>query len=109
MEEAAEADHVVILDHGQLIAEGSPLELKNQYTGDFISLYGVDEDTVKSLGVPYETTRDGYRLAVANTSEATKLILQHPEVFCDYEIIKGKMDDVFLAATGKQLKGDEML
>ena len=107
MEEAAEADHIVILDSGRLIAEGSPLELKNKYTGDFITLYGVDEDTVKSFGVPYEPTRDGYRLAVANTSEATKLILTHPEVFRDYEIIKGKMDDVFLAATGKTLKGSE--
>ena len=109
MEEAAEADHVVILDHGQRIAEGSPLELKNQYTGDFITLYGVNEETVKSLGVPYETTSDGYRLAVANTAEATKLILARPEIFFDYEISKGKMDDVFLAATGKTLKGDETL
>ncbi len=108
MEEAAEADHVVILDRGQLIAEGSPLELKNQYTGDFITLYGVNEETVKSLGVPYEVTSDGYRLAVANTAEATKLILARPEVFLDYEISKGKMDDVFLAATGKKLKGDEL-
>ncbi len=109
MEEAAEADHVVILDSGRLIAEGSPLELKNAYTGDFITLYGVDEETVRSLGLAYEVTKDGYRLAVANTSEATKLILQHPEIFRDYEIIKGKMDDVFLAATGKKLKGDEAL
>ena len=109
MEEAAEADHVVILDRGQRIAEGSPLELKNQYTGDFITLYGVDEETVKSLGVPYEATSDGYRLAVANTAEATKMILSRPELFLDYEISKGKMDDVFLAATGKTLKGDDTL
>ena len=109
MEEAAEADHVVILDSGRLIAEGSPLELKNTYTGDFITLYGVDEETVRSLGLAYEVTKDGYRLAMANTSEATKLILQHPDIFRDYEIIKGKMDDVFLAATGKKLKGDEAL
>ena len=40
---------------------------------------------------------------VPNTAEATKLILAHPEVFTDYEIAKGKMDDVFLAVTGKKL------
>ena len=33
------------------------------------------------------------------------MILKHPEIFQDYEIIKGKMDDVFLAATGKKLTG----
>lgn len=108
MEEAAEADHVVILDRGRLIAEGSPLELKNLYTKDFITLYGIEEERVRSIGVPYETVRDGYRILVENTAEATKLILSHPEVFVDYEITKGKMDDVFLAATGKSLKGDEV-
>ena len=41
MEEAADADYVVILDHGQIAAEGTPLALKNTYTGDFITLYGV--------------------------------------------------------------------
>ena len=34
MEEAAEADYVVILDSGKISAEGTPLALKNTYTGD---------------------------------------------------------------------------
>ena len=58
MEEAAEADYVVILDSGKISAEGTPLELKNAYTGDFITLYGIDENAVKSLGVEYEKLRD---------------------------------------------------
>ena len=37
--------------------------------------------------------------------EATKLILAQPALFTDYEITKGNMDDVFLAATGKKLHG----
>ena len=40
MEESADSDYVVILDAGQISAEGTPLELKNKYTGDFITLYG---------------------------------------------------------------------
>ena len=107
MEEAAEADHIVILDAGKIVAAGTPLELKNAYSGDFITIYGVDEDIVRSLGVPYESIRDAYRLSVPHTRAATELILSHPEVFVDYEITKGKMDDVFLAATGKALEGGE--
>jgi multidrug/hemolysin transport system ATP-binding protein len=42
---------------------------------------------------------------VENTAEATSLIVAHPEIFTDYEIVKGKMDDVFLAVTGKKLEG----
>lgn len=105
MEEAAEADYVVIIDSGKICAEGTPLMLKNTYTGDFITLYGVDESTVKSLGVEYTPIRDAYRLTVPNTAKATELIIQYPQVFTDYEITKGKMDDVFLNATGKKLEG----
>lgn len=107
MEEAAEADYVVILDSGKISAEGTPLELKNTYTGDFITLYGISENEVKQLGRPYEKMRDSYRVSVENTQKATELILRYPDVFTDYEIVKGKMDDVFLSVTGKKLVGGE--
>lgn len=107
MEEAVDADYVVIIDHGQIAAEGTPLALKNTYTGDFITLYGSSEAQVKQLGASYETVRDAYRVFVPNTAAATELILKYPEIFRDYEITKGKMDDVFLAVTGKKLTGGE--
>ncbi|MBE6668676.1 MAG: ABC transporter ATP-binding protein [Ruminococcaceae bacterium] len=111
MEEAADADYVVILDSGRISAEGTPLELKNKYTGDFITLYTDDEESVRMLGAEYERLRDAYRIFVPNTLAATELIVKHPDVFTDYEITKGKMDDVFLAVTGKRLTeeagGDE--
>lgn len=105
MEEAADADFVVILDSGKIAAEGTPLTLKNTYTGDFITMYGAEEEKVKTLGYPYEAIRDACRVAVPDTAAATRLIVQTPELFQDYEITKGKMDDVFLAVTGKKLTG----
>jgi len=105
MEEAADADYVVILDNGKISAEGRPLTLKNAYAADFITLYGVDEAHVQKMCNNYESVPGGYRLTVPNTAAATKLILQYPDVFSDYEITKGNMDDVFLAVTGKQLTG----
>ena len=106
MEEAADADYVVILDSGKIAAEGTPLALKNTYTGDFITLYGVEEAQVRGLG-SYTPLRDAVRIAVPNTVAATELIVRHPELFQDYEITKGRMDDVFLAVTGKKLTGGE--
>ena len=44
MEEAAEADYVVILNKGKIAAQGTPLELKNIYTADFITIYGINEE-----------------------------------------------------------------
>ena len=107
MEEAADADYVVILDSGRIVAEGTPLDLKNTYTGDFITIYKADESCVKTLGMPYEVVRDAIRVSVPNTAAATKLITQNPELFTDYEVTKGKMDDVFLAVTGRKLTGGE--
>ena len=107
MEEAAEADYVVILDNGKISAEGTPLQLKNTYTGDYITLYGTDEESIKRLGVEYRSVRDAFRLYVPNTKAATDLIIKHPEMFEDYEITKGRMDDVFLSVTGKKLVGDD--
>ncbi len=107
MEEAAEADYVIILDSGRISAEGTPLALKNSYTGDFITLYGAEEEEIKILGKAYEKLHNCYRVSVENTEAATKLIITYPEIFRDYEITKGKMDDVFLAVTGKKLTGGE--
>ena len=107
MEEAADADYVIILDNGRIAGEGTPLTLKNTYAGDFVTLYGIDENEVKALGRSYIPVRDGWRIEVADTGEATKMILENPRLFTDYEITKGKMDDVFLAVTGKKLNGGD--
>lgn len=103
MEEAAESDYVIILDSGSIVAKGTPIELKNNYSGDFITIYTKDEENVARLGVPYTATGEGFKISVPNTAVATELIIKHPEAFSDYEIVKGKMDDVFLAVTGRTL------
>ena len=100
MEEAASASYVVILDSGSIVAEGTPLELKNTYVRDYVSLYGVSEEEMKTLHM------DGYQVSVPSTAAATQLIVSHQELFRDYEVVKGGMDDVFLAVTGKTL-GEE--
>lgn len=107
MEEAADADYVVIINHGQIAAEGTPLDLKNKYTGDFLTLYNVNEEEIKQLNLKYTKIYNGFKIEIPNTSFATKLIYNYPELFQDYEIIKGKMDDVFLQVTGQNLTGEK--
>ena len=103
MEEAADADYVIILDSGKIAAEGTPLALKNRYTGDFITISGLTDAQIDELDMPHESLRDAIRVAVPDTAAATALIIKHPDLFRDYEITKGKMDDVFLAVTGHML------
>lgn len=104
MEEAADADFIIIIEKGKIITEGTPLDLKNKYAKDIISIYNIDEESIKRLNLPYTKIRDGYKLEIDNTSYATELIINNKDIFKDYEIIKGKMDDVFLNATGNNLE-----
>lgn len=104
MEETVDADYVVILDKGKIVADGTPIELKDKYTGDFVILYDVKKEAVEKLNLPYKKIVGGYRVSVESTSVATELIKKHSELFVNYEVIKGNMDDVFLAVTGKELK-----
>ena len=101
MEEAADSDHVVILDGGKVMADDTPLGLKETYTGDFITVYHVREEEVRKLHLPYEKVGEGYRISVADTFAAARLIRENAFI-TDFEVTKGKMDDVFLAVTGKQ-------
>lgn len=107
MEEAADADYLVILAEGRIAAEGTPYDLKNQFTGDYITFYNGEEEQIRRLNLPIEKIGYNYRIQVSNTKEATRLIVKYPEIFVDYEITKGKMDDVFLNATGVELMGGD--
>lgn len=110
MEEASEADYVVILDNGKIAASGSVNELKNKYAKDFIKVYFSKENkkeilnNINSLNLKYREFGECFEIEVDDVSEAKGLIVSHPVLFNDFEIIKGKMDNVFLNVTGKNIK-----
>lgn len=106
MEEAADADRVVILDRGSLVAEGTPLELKNRYAKDYVILYGHTTEEVQGLGYPFKEESGIIKITVPDTASAAKLVASHAELFDDFEIVKGNMDDVFLAVTGKDITAE---
>lgn len=103
MNEANDANYIVIIEKGEILAKGTPLELKNTYAGDYIYVYNVSEDKIKELNKKYKEVASGYKIEVKNTSEATQLITKYPNLFQDYEVLKGNMDDVFINVTGKIL------
>ena len=106
MEEAEAADKVVILDAGKIAAEGTPIDLKNIYSGNYILLYQTKNSAVEAALSDREFSYNSgiYKIKVATSLEAAELLAAYPEIFTDFEVIKGNMDDVFLNVTGKNLR-----
>ena len=106
MEETALCDKVVIIDSGKIAAVGTPHELKQQYAGSRLLWYTPQSDEAEMLlkeeGVDAEYRIDCYHIALDSSEQATALLKKYDAVK-DYEFIKGNMDDVFLAVTGKRL------
>lgn len=110
MEEASEADYVVILDNGKIVAEGTVNDLKNGYARDFIKIYfnknnkEILENKLKKSKMEYISNKEFFEVEIDDVKEAKEMIIANPDMFEDFEIIKGKMDNVFLNVTGKDIK-----
>ena len=89
MEEAADADKIIILDRGNIITQGTPFELKEKYAMDRLKLY-------------YKSGQEE-EISVASTLKALPLIQEAEDKIDGFEVIQGNMDDVFLNAVGRNL------
>lgn len=107
MEEATVADNVLILDSGKKVVEGTPHELKNKFATDCIRFYKNLDEAKKvfdALGLNIRAERDFVEVEVGNTSDVIRYMRSYPNVFDDFEVLKGNMDNVFLKVTGKNIK-----
>lgn len=113
LEEADKATYVVIMDHGSIIAEGTPNELKNKYSNDYILCYKrKDEDFEELLNedkiqFTYNPEHKVYALEIKDSKNAKEILNKYDEQITDFEIKKGNMDDVFLNVTGKGITTNE--
>lgn len=108
MEEAANADFVVILDSGHIVADDLPNHLKNKYAHDFIKIYDKSDELIRVLKeekMKFEEKDDFIRIEVKNVEQGKEFIIAHADLFKDVELLKGTMDEVFLNVTGKVLTG----
>ncbi|WP_096456840.1 ABC transporter ATP-binding protein [Corynebacterium suranareeae] len=104
MEETELADSVLIIDHGQEVASGTPMELRSRYTTTVLTLRTDNPEQLSHELVRFEPEVDGdrLRLRLADGLEAAHLaveIARQTENVLDVEIRHGSMDDVFLAVT----------
>jgi ABC-type multidrug transport system ATPase subunit len=108
MEETVDADKVVILDDGKIVACDTPNSLKNRFTRDYVKIYAENNEEndrwLKSLKLDFEYSVNSYRVRFSKFSSAREFIKNNIDNLSDFELVKGDMDDVFLNVTGKKLE-----
>ncbi|MBU1143748.1 MAG: ABC transporter ATP-binding protein [Firmicutes bacterium] len=104
MEEAANADHVVIINKGKIVAEGTPAVLKEKYSYDRLKVVPIDKakmvEFLDSVNREFEKIADQYIIIVDDAKDAIDLIQGMKENIKQFEVLKGTMDDVFIHVIG---------
>ena len=103
MEETADADEVKILEHGNIIASGTPAELKTRYASSKLVWYTGRSDRAEDIIKGYDHSYDADHYNIKFTGSITDFLYRNSKVLTDYEVIKGTMDDVFLNLTGREM------
>ena len=105
MEETRDANHVVILDKGKVIARGTPAELKSNYSSSKFLWYAKkSEENDKTAGaINPNIIYDADHYNILFDGDILDVISKERNKFKDFEIIKGSMDDVFLNLTGRTI------
>ena len=108
MEEAAEADYVIVIDNGTIVAKGTPSDLKERFTSDKLTFTTKEpEQLAKRLaadGFAPEVVANRVTLRIANTLAALPILSAYKDAITGFTVTTGTMDDAFIAITGKEIR-----
>jgi ABC-2 type transport system ATP-binding protein len=111
-------DRVFIIDHGEIVAEGTPDELKRRVSGDVVTLQingdadGAHKLLARQPAVQDVTVSDdgALRLNVYHGAEALPALLRVLDdagvTMSSINLSRPTLDDVFLTMTGRSLRDD---
>lgn len=109
MEEADQADRLVVLDRGRLVACDTPAALKERIGGDVITIVTARRDEVQAalrskLGVDAQAFGGMLRLERQRGHEFVPLIIEAaPGMIDSVSVGKPTLEDVFIRLTGQRL------
>ena len=97
------ADDVVVIDHGRIVAHGTPEQLKESYTHDRMTVVPVDESEVISIldgqGVKYSLDRGVFTIPLRSTVDAIPIVGSLQGHIQSFEVRMGTLDEAFVSIT----------
>lgn len=108
MEEASSADYVIVIDEGNIVAKGTPVELKGKYASDKLYLKVSNMEAVSkvldNLHLNYTHVVDRLVITLKNSLDSLEILDLIRNELTSYELISSSMDDVFIEITGKGIR-----
>ena len=113
MEEAADSDFIIIIDDGEIVAKGTPAQLKEKYTANTLRIIPNNKDRFLSqlIFMDIETTMENVAssgdelvIKLANEKDALEILCTCKRYIDSFKLLQGSMDDVFIDITGKEIR-----
>lgn len=105
MEEVVDASKVVVLDEGNIVAQGSSEELRLQFSSDRVKIIPKPglEERLKQDNIAYYLVNDTINIELDSCFQGLPIIETYKDWIQEFEILRGDMDDVFVNITGRKL------
>ncbi|MDD3232643.1 MAG: ABC transporter ATP-binding protein [Candidatus Methanomethylophilus sp.] len=104
MEEATNADFIVIINNGRIAAQGTPDMLRREYSKDRIRMFPRSmEEVLRRLtddGLEHRREGDAVIVNVPSTLSSVPIIDRYRETLIGFEVVMGSMDDAFINIVG---------
>jgi multidrug/hemolysin transport system ATP-binding protein len=108
MEEAEDADYVVVIDEGAIAAKGTPTELKDTYSKDSLRIKPKNQKRLqeyfKNNEIEYQKKNDLYIVRLEDTVKSIPILSDIKDNLESFQVLNGTMDDAFIQITGKEIR-----
>ncbi|MBC1424475.1 ABC transporter ATP-binding protein [Listeria seeligeri] len=102
LEEAKDADQLAVINKGEIIAQGTPSEIRSRFSMDKIVFYDVDfaklQPIIQQVGLPFQISKGNMRVDMIDGNIGILALLNQTEgLYGSFEVIKGNLDDAFIS------------
>jgi multidrug/hemolysin transport system ATP-binding protein len=108
MEEAAESDYIIVIDHGEIAAKGTPAELKTQYAHDTLKIIAVENESLQNIlsemQIEFSNISGVFSIKLKNTLAALPVLEKCKTHIASFQVLQGTMDDAFIGITGREIR-----
>ncbi|CAH1850981.1 ABC transporter ATP-binding protein [Convivina intestini] len=108
LDEANYADQIYIIDHGQMIVQGSAEDIRQQYSHNQLILFTNQAERIaQSLSDDISVkliNQNEVQFTTESASQALNILNQYQSIITNFEYHPGSLDDAFVNLTGKDIR-----